>query len=167
METSDSIYFYNHVKKFGYMSNFYSCTFSDNTGLTYNCSEQYLMYQKCLMFEPNNLELLDKIMKETNPTVIKQYGRSVKHYNEEIWNSCRYNIMLEGLKLKFSQNKDIMDYLKDTKNKKLYEASKFDKIWGIGYYSYEAIKIDPSNYGTNLLGKALEEVRTYLLITFG
>ena len=71
--------------------------------------------------------------------------------------------MLNGLKLKFGQNKDIMDSLKSTKNKKLYEASKFDNIWGIGYYAYEAIKVDICNYGTNLLGKALEELRNSFL----
>ena len=158
METSDAIYFYSETNKFGYMSNFYKCKFTDGD-LTFNCSEQYFMYQKCLMFDKDNVELLKKIMAETSPTNVKRYGRSVKNYNEAKWNECRYNVMLNGLKLKFEQNKDIMDSLKATKNKKLYEASKYDKIWGIGYYANEAVKVDVSNYGTNLLGKALEELR--------
>jgi ribA/ribD-fused uncharacterized protein len=48
----------------------------------------------------------------------------------------------------------------DTKDSMLYEASKFDRIWGIGYDRETAIKIDKSLYGLNLLGKALMQVRS-------
>ena len=68
-------------------------------------------------------------------------------------------IMLDGLKLKFSQNSIINNKLKATNDKMLYEAAKYDKIWGIGYSGCDAISIHPSKYGQNLLGKALMEIR--------
>ena len=41
------------------------------------------------------------------------------------------------------------------------EASKNDKIWGIGYYDKDAILItDKSKFGQNLLGNALMEIRS-------
>ena len=53
------------------------------------------MYQKCLMFDKGNVELLNKIMSETSPTNIKKYGRCVKNYDQIKWNECRYNITVE------------------------------------------------------------------------
>jgi ribA/ribD-fused uncharacterized protein len=161
-ETYNSIFFYSHKGPFGYMSNFYSCSFNDKTGVSYNCSEQYLMYQKCLMFDPANTDLLNKIMTETDPKTIKKYGRMVRNYDENKWNKSRYDVMLDGLKLKFKQNNDILIKLKSTHPKKLYEASKYDNIWGIGYTDKEALITDESKYGLNILGRALEEIRLYL-----
>lgn len=52
--------------------------------------------------------------------------------------------------------------LLNTKDKVLFEASKYDKIWGIGYNTKIAYKIDKEKYGLNLLGKVLMEVREEL-----
>jgi len=52
--------------------------------------------------------------------------------------------------------------LKLTGNKNLYEASKTDKIWGIGFDADQAVKTDKKFYGTNLLGQALMTVRAEL-----
>lgn len=159
METETEIYFYNLNNKFPYMSNFYKTDFTDKNGIQYNCSEQYFMYYKCITFNPNNDKLLQAILTETSPTKIKQYGRQVKNFNDTIWKEKRYNIMLEALRLKFNQNEIIKQKLLETKPKILYEASKNDKIWGIGFYDKEAIQIDKSKFGKNLLGNALMEIR--------
>ena len=47
--------------------------------------------------------------------------------------------MLDALRLKFNQNEIIKQKLLETKPKLLYEASKNDKIWGIGFYDNDAI----------------------------
>lgn len=160
METEDSIYFYGEKNLFGWASNFYRCNFIDEDGNKFNCSEQYFMFYKAKTFEPNNKELLNLILCESSPTKIKKYGRQVKNYNEKIWNEKRFNIMVNGLRLKFGQNLDIRKELLNTKNKKLYEASKTDKIWGIGFDSFEAFHKDKNLYGQNLLGKALNIIRS-------
>lgn len=158
METTDAIYFYGLNDEFSYMSNFYKVTFTENN-IKYNCSEQYFMYYKCLMFEPDNEQLLNEILNTNSATVVKKLGRQVKNYDETKWNQHRYDIMKKALILKFTQNFNIKEKLLSTKPKQLYEASKYDKIWGIGYYAEDAIKTDKSKYGSNLLGKCLMEVR--------
>ena len=162
METETEIYFYNLNNQFDYLSNFYKTNFNDKNGINYNCSEQYFMYKKCETFDPNNNILLNAILNENSATQIKKYGRQVKNYNDTIWKEKRYNIMLEALRLKFSQNEIIKQKLLDTKPKILYEASKNDKIWGIGFYDNDAVQVDKTKYGENLLGKALMEIRNEL-----
>ena len=144
------------------MSNFYSCLFSENN-IQFNCSEQYFMYMKCKTFDNNNEKLKNKILQEKSPTKIKKFGRLVKNYNDKIWSEIRYNIMKDGLLLKFTQNKYLYDQLLKTGLKKIYEASKYDKVWGIGYNTKAALELnDIHKYRSNLLGKCLEEVRNEL-----
>lgn len=159
METIDAIYFYGEKNLHGYMSNFYKSDFVDNDGNRFCCSEQYLMYMKAKTFEPNNLVLLNKILAETSATKIKQYGREVKNYVNDVWNEIRYNVMVDGLRLKFSQNLQIKQLLMNTGDKMLYEASKYDKIWGIGFSPQEAPNINHVLFGRNLLGQSLMQVR--------
>ena len=85
-----------------------------------------------------------------------------KNYNDTIWNEKRYGIMLDALRLKFNQNPSIKQKLLLTGPKTLYEATKNDKIWGIGFYDADAINTDKIKFGTNLLGKALMEIRAEL-----
>ena len=102
------------------------------------------------------------ILKETNPVKIKALGRKVQNFNEHIWTSKKYSIMLNGLYYKFSQNPLLKEKLLNTGSKKLYEAAPRDKIWGIGFSAEKAVNTDISKYGSNLLGIALIELRTKL-----
>lgn len=164
METIDSIYFYSHTKgNWMFMSNFYPSEFVDIDRIKYNCTEQYLMYNKCKIFDGSNDLMLQQILNEKSPANIKALGRKVKNYDEQVWNELRYQIMVDGLRLKFKQNKTIENKLIQTGQKMLYEASPFDKIWGIGFDAVTAITKDKSLFGTNLLGKALVQVRTELV----
>lgn len=162
MNYSNYIFFWVEKKAYGYFSNFYPVKFSQNN-ITYNCSEQYFMKKKQELFDGNNIELGNKIMNETNPMNIKKYGRSVKNYDETQWNQHRYNIMKEALILKFS-DPYLKNKLLETENKILVEASPYDNIWGIGLDEVSAKKIPPNQWkGSNLLGKALMEVRDFFL----
>jgi len=162
METETAIYFYSHEGHFGYMSNFYKAYFIVD-GFKYFCTEQYIMKMKQELFEPDNIGLANSIRCSQNPYNIKTMGRHVKNFNETIWRNERESIAYKGIFAKFSQNNDIKLKLLSTKNKKLYEASKYDKIWGIGYNSDEVFNISPTEYGENILGKTLENVRANLL----
>jgi len=163
---TEDIYFYGHKQgKYACMSNFYPCNFTDENGLQFNCSEQYFMYQKCLMFDPDNSDLLTEILRSKSPTKIKQFGRQVNYYDDNVWAENRYKIMIQALLLKFSQNDDLCEILISTGNQMLYEAAKNDRIWGIGYYANDIANISTHKYGQNLLGKALMEVREQLVLT--
>ncbi len=162
METLTEIYFYSHNGEYGYMSNFYPCVFTHDN-IKFNCSEQFLMYVKAKTFEPDNIELHMQILTETNPSKIKNFGHNVANYNDVTWASMRYNVMVQGLKCKFEQNPELKAQLKSTGKKLLYEASPSDKIWGIGLDIAQVAKqTHKINYGTNLLGRALMEVRNGL-----
>jgi predicted NAD-dependent protein-ADP-ribosyltransferase YbiA (DUF1768 family) len=56
----------------------------------------------------------------------------------------------------------------NTNPKNLYEASPYNKIWGTGYDALNTLRLINENsqnmLGTNLLGKALEEIRQEFLI---
>ena len=106
-----------------------------------------------------NIKLLNIILSESNPKKIKQYGRKVKNYNDNTWNQIRYDIMKNGLRLKFNQNQNLKTYLIKTGTKLLYESSPYDKIWGIGFHGRDAINTNLNLYGLNLLGNALMEIR--------
>lgn len=165
MESSNEILFYSHYGYWGCFSNFYPCKFKENN-VEYNCTEQYMMKKKQELFDQSNKILSDKIMKSNNPIEIKKLGRIVKNFNQEIWDLNKFDIMINGLKLKFSQNINLRERLKETSLKKLYEASPHDRIWGTGFDKNETIKKilenDTSDFGENLLGKALEIVRSNL-----
>ncbi len=183
-ENDDEIYFYGHViGKYPFMSNFYPIDFIDlKTQTPYTCSEQYLMHRKALMFDPDNHTLIRAILRETRPATIKAFGRQVKNYDERQWNDSRYNIMVEGLYLKFSQNESIREMLIATAPKTLYEAAPQDKIWGIGFSVHDIANAYDQHYnkkktgenhiadlplksafGRNLLGIALMSVRGRLM----
>ena len=160
METENAIFFWKENNKFGYLSNFYTSHFTDANNIKYNCSEQYFMANKCLLFDESNRILYYNIMKTTLPYTIKKYGRQVANFDKSIWDKEKYEIMKTGIRYKFSQNIKLKKKLIQTGNKKLYEASKYDKIWGIGMTQQEAKEIEEANFpGENLLGKALMEIR--------
>ena len=166
METDNKILFYSNNNDYGYMSNFYKSNFTDNIN-NYNCSEQYFMKKKQELFDTNNIVLANKILESNNPTEIKKFGRQVKNYNELVWNNARYDIMKNGLRLKFTQNLDLKQKLINTNPKNLYEASPYDKIWGTGHNAETTLQLINNNshnkLGRNLLGKALEEIRNELI----
>lgn len=161
IETEHAIYFYKTTGKYGYMSNFYKSKFQED-GIQFVCSEQYFMYYKCLQFEPNNVELQQKILTETSGSKIKRLGRQVQNFDEVIWGKVCMKIMENGIQLKIDQNPTLREKLLATGNKILYEASKNDKKWGIGFNENDAINVSPEKYGKNMLGKALMNVRKNL-----
>lgn len=129
--------------------------------------EIWMMYNKALLFakdkyEQNNLEVANKILQETNPKKVKDLGRKVTGFDEKIWNLWKYKIVVNGNYLQFSQDNQMKQILLDTGDKDLVEASPFDAIWGIGYDSKQALKVKQNQWGENLLGKALIEIRTII-----
>jgi ribA/ribD-fused uncharacterized protein len=104
-------------------------------------------------------------MKSKNPKNMKAFGRLVKNFDENLWNSVAQDIVYAGNYAKFSQNPKLLKALLDTGDRLLVEASPYDKIWGIGLSELDARKTSPENWkGLNLLGKILTKVRDDLKI---
>ena len=94
---------------------------------------------------------------------IKELGRLVTNFNENIWNGKRQIIVYEGLLAKFSQNETLCDRLKATGDSVLAECAVKDKIWGIGLSMSDPKRIEMSQWrGQNLLGYTLMMARNKL-----
>ena len=165
METNTQIFFYSHSNgNYRCFSNFFPSEFIENN-IEYNCNEQYFMKKKQELFDPLNIATSNGIMACRDPFQIKKFGRDVKNFNQGVWDGTKYEIMKQGLRLKFKQNPSLLNKLILTSTKKLYEASPYNKILGTGFNAITTLhKINyaENELGQNLLGKALEEVRDEL-----
>lgn len=104
--------------------------------------------------------MLNKILVATSPEEVKKLGREVRNYDEAIWAKNKYEIVKTGNFHKFSQHKELKDFLINTGEKILAEASPVDLIWGIGLAEdHPDVKNSGKWKGLNLLGFALMEVR--------
>lgn len=148
----------------GPFSQWLPCIFTiDN--IEYNCTEQYMMAEKARFFKDD--ESLEKIMKSNNPRSQKAYGRKVKNFNAEAWSAHAKSVVFKANIAKFSQNKNLLTELFNTKGTTLVEASPYDKIWGIGLGADNPDALDRSKWhGTNWLGEVLNKVRDKLMIDF-
>lgn len=142
-------------------SQWWICPFTVD-GVSYNCTEQYMMAEKARLFDDKNM--LDAIMKTIHPKEMKAFGRAVHSFRNDIWESHCYDIVKRGNYAKFEQNPELWSYMKTTKNRILVEASPVDRIWGIGLAMDDPHANNPMKWrGRNLLGFALTEVRDQLL----
>jgi len=129
-------------------------------GCIYHTAEHWMMAQKALLF--GDSEAFQKIISAESPEKAKATGRQVRPFNEEIWIPKRMEIVIRGNLHKFTQNKNLKEFLINTKDKVLVEASPFDKIWGIGMKDDDERAKNPKCWkGLNLLGFALMEVRDF------
>jgi ribA/ribD-fused uncharacterized protein len=152
----------------GELSNFHPCSieFVYNKQ-TIKCisSEQFLMYWKAITF--NDHETADLILKAETPKEAKKLGRKVKDFNDDTWNLKKEDVMRAALYKKFTQNKELRDFLLNPEfdGKTFVEASPYDKIWGVGLEETDPLIDDEKNWkGQNLLGKWMNWVREIIKI---
>lgn len=153
------VYFWSEKEpEYGCFSQWYRSDFEED-GVRFNCSEQYMMAKKALLF--GDQKIYEKIMKTTSPKQMKFLGRKVQNFDPVIWEKERYDIVLCGNMLKFGYNTNILDILRNTSESIIAEASPYDKIWGIGLRKRKGLT--KKNWqGLNLLGEVLMEVRKTL-----
>jgi ribA/ribD-fused uncharacterized protein len=160
------IYFWGHANKYNEnvgkfcFSQWYECPFTVNN-ITYKTSEHWMMAHKALLF--GDINNFNKIINSIKPGEAKELGRQVIGYDDQTWNNNKFEIVKLGNIHKFNQNLNIADYLLNTENRILVEASPTDVIWGIGL-SQDSEHIDNiyAWRGENLLGFVLMEVRDFL-----
>lgn len=152
--------FHNPDEVNGYLSNWYLANFIVD-GIEYSSMEQYMMHQKALMFNDNNIA--EQIMNTTNVGKIKALGRSILNYNDTMWNGVRQVIVYKGLLEKFRQNSKLREQLLSTGNDILAECAVQDIIWGIGLSMSDTKRYELESWkGQNLLGFSLMLVRENL-----
>jgi len=127
----------------------------------YNSAEHWMMAKKAELF--GDKEIIEKILQAKSPAEAKKLGRKVKNFDPAIWSENCFDIVCKGNYHKFSQYPDLKEFLLNTRDRILVEASPVDNIWGIGMTQDNIHAENPNHWkGSNLLGFALMEIRDQL-----
>ncbi|OJD18522.1 hypothetical protein AJ78_01438 [Emergomyces pasteurianus Ep9510] len=168
---SEPVYFWKPGSDNGHLGQWYPSEFTwerplddENDGveiLKYDNTEQFMMHHKGLLFAPDDPiteEILARDSESPHPSDLRMLGRQIPNFDDEVWKKHRYEIVVKGNYLKFTQNPHLKAELLATGERELVEASPRDRIWGVGYGAKNAGS-RRKTWGLNLLGKALMEVR--------
>lgn len=156
--THNFVFFFGHTRSNGFLSQWYPCHFKDDDGIEYNSAEQYMMYQKAVLFKDEIIS--QKILQTDSQKDIKAFGRKISKFKQDIWDQHKMTIVYKGNIFKFRNNRHLLKKLLRQKNPTFVEASPFDRIWGIGYDETTALN-NTNNWGQNLLGQTLDKVHEY------
>ncbi|GAB3735982.1 NADAR family protein [Hymenobacter agri] len=130
-------------------------------GLTYRSTEHWMMAEKARLFDDE--AALRQILMARSPAEAKKLGREIQHFEPEMWEARKVDIVVAGNLHKFSQHPELQKFLLSTGDRVLVEASPVDTIWGIGLAADSPAAATPEQWlGPNLLGFALMEVRDAL-----
>lgn len=130
-------------------------------GVTYHTAEHWMMAGKARLFADQ--EIFDAIINTLSPATVQNLGRKVKRFDPATWDAEKFDIVAEGNLHKFSQHPSLKEFLLNTGDQVLVEASPYDRIWGIGLAEGDPRVKKPADWnGQNLLGFALMEVRDKL-----
>ena len=154
--------FHNPDEENGYLSNWYLSDFTVDD-IKFSSMEQYMMYRKASCFHDDKIAA--QILETNDVAKIKALGRLVSGYDDHHWNGVRQVVVYEGLVAKFTQNPQLLQLLKNTKDDILAECAVKDKIWGIGLSMTDSDRLNRAKWkGKNLLGYALMMVRDKIAI---
>lgn len=132
-------------------------------GEEFKTAEHLMMYHKARFF--GDTHAMEQILKADHPKIAKKWGRLVTGFDSKVWDENKYEIVKDVNLLKFTQNIRMAEFLLNTGNKILVEASPYDPVWGIGMKSTDDGVYDVDQWkGENLLGFALMEVRDLIKI---
>ena len=130
-------------------------------GTTYATAEHFMMVAKARLFE--DASAASRILAAPDPATAKKLGRAVRGFDEKVWASARYALVVAGNTAKFSQHPALGSFLLSIREDVIVEASPVDTIWGIGLAQNNPDARNPERWrGRNLLGFALMDVRAAL-----
>lgn len=133
-------------------------------GIMYATAEHYMMAEKARLFQDE--ATFAEIIAARSPAIAKKLGRKVTNFDDQIWLQHRWDIVVRGNRAKFAQHAELRNFLLQTGDRVLVEASPFDRIWGIGMAATDPNAEKPQFWnGLNLLGFALMAVRAEFLQT--
>ena len=153
----DAVFFHLPEEPYGFLSNWYLSQI-DLDGVHYSSMEQYIMYQKCVLF--GDRTTARNVLLTDDPSEQQKLGKLCSGYINGIWGGARQAIAIRGLLAKFSQNADLKEQLLNTNDAYLVECAHSDKIWACGIRLNESERFDASKWtGQNILGFSLMSVR--------
>ncbi|MFE6778003.1 NADAR family protein [Streptomyces sp. NPDC057702] len=129
--------------------------------VTYATAEHWMMAGKARLF--GDAEAERRAIAASHPDQAKEIGRSVRGFDNAVWQARRFELVVRGNVAKFGQHPALRDYLLGTGVRVLVEASPVDRVWGIGLSADDERAAAPERWaGLNLLGFALMEARRRL-----
>ena len=138
------------------LSNFHSCKF-DFEGESFHSSEQLIQFKKAELF--GDQVARERILNSTDAQDSKEIAMDIANYNRDEWNKSAENLCYEGIRQKFVRNPSLQNYLLDTGNKTLVEAT-YDNVWGTGIPLGNADSLNPTKWKSiGILGKILMKIR--------
>ncbi|KAF2765707.1 DUF1768-domain-containing protein [Teratosphaeria nubilosa] len=156
------IFFWREFEEpYGYLSQWYEAAFSVD-GVTYLTAEMWMMIQKAKLF--GDEEIAKRMMETTVPKEHQVLGRQAKGFDRKKWDEHKGRIVEEGNFHKFTKCKakpQMLQWLLQTGERELVEASPTDRIWGVGFDAANAEE-HRDEWGENRLGKAIMNVRAKL-----
>ncbi|MFE0510763.1 NADAR family protein [Streptomyces sp. NPDC058964] len=124
----------------------------------YATAEHWMMAGKARLF--GDAEAERRILAAGHPSQAKKAGRLVRDFDEATWEQERFRIVVEGSVHKFTAHAGLREFLLNTGDRVLVEASPVDRVWGIGLAASDEAAQHPERWrGPNLLGFALMEAR--------
>lgn len=130
-------------------------------GVTYASAEHWMMAGKARLF--GDAEAEERAVSATSPAAAKKAGRLVSGFDDAVWERERFALVVAGSVHKFASDAALREFLRNTGERVLVEASPMDRVWGIGLAADDPRAEDPAAWrGLNLLGFALMEARTEL-----
>jgi ribA/ribD-fused uncharacterized protein len=164
--TPKYLLFWGHRPKHGnivgkhVLSQWWPCEFEVD-GVRYHSAEHFMMAEKARLF--GDEETRQRICNAASAGAAKALGREVKNFDQTRWDAECFEIVVRGNTAKFGQNESLRQFLLETGDQVLVEASPVDHIWGVGLAADDAGITDPTQWqGSNLLGFALMKVRQIL-----
>lgn len=156
-EGAAMICFHNPDEENGYLSN-WSLTEFTVDGITFSSMEQYMMYEKAVLFKDQTTA--EKILQTDDVAEIKALGRTVQNFDDKVWTKEREGIVYRGVSEKFRQNPELAEKLEKTGKEIIAECAVKDRIWGIGLSMKDEDRFCTDKWkGQNLLGQILMRVR--------
>ena len=138
------------------LSNFHPCTFVYE-GETFHSSEQLIQMKKAEFFEDDIAK--ERILNSTDAQDSKEIAMEISGFNKSRWNSAAEELCYEGICQKYVQNPRLYNYLLDTGNKTIVEAT-YDDVWGTGRTLGNVHCLNPTKWTSiGILGKILMKIR--------
>ncbi|NUR26094.1 MAG: NADAR family protein [Catenulispora sp.] len=142
------------------LSQWWPVRFSEG-GREFASAEHYMMAHKAWLFGDD--DTAERVLAAGHPGEAKELGRGVRGFDDRVWVERRFEIVVRGSVLKFGQHDELREYLLETGNRVLVEASPVDRVWGIGLAADDERAGSPRRWrGLNLLGFALMAARQEL-----
>lgn len=128
----------------------------------FTSAEQWMMSAKAVIM--GDMDAMDAIHGERHPKKIKELGRTIKGYDQVLWDKHKRKVVYWGNLWKFSQNQQLKDFLLSFPRHIIFaEAAPWDPIWGIGLDVNNPDALDIYKWqGQNLLGEAIQRVHREL-----